>query len=158
MAKNSANKDSAKYIYSRGRSKEFIAFMNCKSRCTNPKRHDYHRYGGRGIQCSFKNASDLIAAIGRAPSKQHSLERISNNGHYEAGNVCWATPKQQANNRRNNRLIIINGVTKTLIQWSEYYGIDNQLSCARINRLKWCEQCAVTIPVWGGTCIHRNNT
>lgn len=63
----------------------------------------YEHYGGRGITvCERWRESypAFLADVGRKPSPQHSLDRIDNDGHYEPGNVRWATAKQQANNRR----------------------------------------------------------
>jgi regulator of sirC expression with transglutaminase-like and TPR domain len=42
----------------------------------------------------------FLAYIGPRPSPQHSVDRINVNGHYEPGNVRWATHSEQAKNRR----------------------------------------------------------
>lgn len=78
---------------------EYHVFVSAKQRCTNPKNHAYARYGGRGIEFRFGSIEDLLRDIGERPSDDLSLDRIDNNGHYEAGNVRWATAKEQAGNR-----------------------------------------------------------
>src|SRR5688572_30878348 len=45
------------------------------------------------------------------------------NGHYEPGNVRWATMREQSRNRRSNRPITFRGETRLLIEWAELCGI-----------------------------------
>lgn len=88
-------------------------------RCTNPKQKGFHRYGGRGITvcdrwCSFEN---FLADMGEPPQGT-SLDRINNDGNYEPSNCRWATAEEQANNRRNNRILTMDGRSLTVSQWS----------------------------------------
>lgn len=89
-----------------GRSKkcsEYSAWLGMKARCYNPKNIKFKHYGGRGIEvCSswMESFSNFIKDVGNKPSKFHSLDRKKVDGNYEPGNVRWATPKEQSNNRR----------------------------------------------------------
>jgi hypothetical protein len=83
---------------------EYRIYEDAKRRCRNPQRRDYHLYGGRGIEFRFASFEDFYSKLGERPSKNHSLDRIENSGHYETGNVKWSTAKQQAANRRNKSL------------------------------------------------------
>ncbi len=71
------------------------------SRCLNDKDPDYHLYGGRGITvCERWQSFPLYWEDMGAPPEGMQLEREDNDGNYEPGNVVWATPLEQANNRR----------------------------------------------------------
>lgn len=68
----------------------------------------YRHYGGRGIEyrlpLDFGEAARLLlASIGPRP-KGYTLDRIDNDGHYEIGNLRWATKSEQNRNRRGLRV------------------------------------------------------
>lgn len=96
-----------------------------KKRCNNPNNVVYRWYGGRGIRmCDRWNTFAMfLQDMGERPSSRHTIDRIDNNGHYEPGNCRWATREDQANNKRNNRVLELNGNRQTLQQWSRTLGI-----------------------------------
>ncbi len=92
-----------------GKSKtdEYAIYKGIFSRCYNPNREKYKRYGGRGIKIcdrwlhSFDN---FLEDMGIRPSKKHSIERRNNDGDYEPSNCFWGTVKTQARNKSNIKL------------------------------------------------------
>jgi len=52
------------------------------------------------------------------PTNLHTIERIDNNKGYSKENCKWATRKEQARNRRSNRIIEFRGSKQLLIDWS----------------------------------------
>jgi hypothetical protein len=99
----------------------YSSYKSAKRRCTNVNYAGFPGYGGRGIQFKFTSFAQFLAEVGDRP-RGASLERIDNDGHYETGNVRWATPQQQCNNKRTNRLITAFGRTRTLAWWSRETG------------------------------------
>lgn len=103
------------------------------SRCTRESSVNYHRYGGRGISVcgrwlKFENFYEDMG-----DDNGLSLDRRDNNGNYETGNCKWSTPKEQANNTRNNRMLTIDGETKTLSQWADLTDISYGAIQSRLN-------------------------
>ena len=84
----------------RSQSPEYRAYVDAKSRCTNSKHRLWSYYGGRGIEFRFSNFDEFFACIG-ARADGLTLDRIDNDGHYESGNVRWATKSEQQYNRRS---------------------------------------------------------
>lgn len=119
-------------------STEYSSWSAMRRRCSFKNNPQYHNYGGRGISIcerwlqSFQN---FLEDVGRKPTPNHSLDRYpDNNGNYCPGNVRWATKKEQQNNKRTNRVLIYNGVSKTLKLWSEETGIKYKSLMYRINK------------------------
>lgn len=106
--------------------KEYRAWSAMITRCGNPSFVEYHRYGGRGIKVHAAWRNDFTAFlshVGRAPSKAHSLDRIDNNGHYEPGNVRWATRHEQRTNACNSRVVVFRGKRVPLCDLAVEHGI-----------------------------------
>lgn len=118
------------------RTKEYMAWSALKARCYNKKCPEYRFYGAKGIKVcdrwlnSFEN---FLADVGRAPSKDHSLDRYPNQmGNYEPSNCRWAVEKEQHRNKSSNKIFTINGVSKCVSAWAEHFGVDYRMV---INRL-----------------------
>jgi hypothetical protein len=98
-----------------------------KSRCNNPKDADYKDYGGRGIKVCEEWMQSFSAfyewAMNNGYADHLTIDRIDNDGDYTPDNCRWVDLKEQANNKRNNVTVTINGLTKTLAEWSEITGI-----------------------------------
>lgn len=86
-------------------SPEYYSWASMIQRCTNPKRNNYHDYGGRGISvCErWKLFDNFLEDMGSRPAGM-TLGRIDSDGDYEPGNCEWQGYATQGRTKRNNKL------------------------------------------------------
>lgn len=129
---------------------EYQTWINIKRRCHNRAHVDYKLYGARGIVvCSRWRDSFLnfLNDMGKRPSANHSIDRFPNNdGPYSPDNCRWATTRQQARNKRNNRKLELHGATFTAAEWTERLGLKRSTLRQRL-KYGWSVEEALTIPV-----------
>lgn len=119
------------------KSKEYRTWLAIKRRCLDKNDKRYHDYGGRGITICIDwtySYENFLLSVGRAPTNNHSIDRIDVNGNYEPGNVRWSTRIEQQNNMRSNVMITYMGETKTLAQWCRELGLKYGTVSTRISR------------------------
>lgn len=135
----------------KGGSPTYHTWANMWQRCTNPKNSHYHHYGARGIAiCDrWKDFRNFLADMGEKPERL-MLERKDNNKGYSPTNCTWGNIKEQNQNKRNNHLFTIEGVTACLAEHSRRYNINFVTALTRINRHGWSPERAFLTPVKQG--------
>lgn len=102
-------------------------------RCYNENRDGYRDYGGRGIKiCEewYKNGGFWAFrdwALANGYREDLSIDRIDNNKGYSPDNCRWATAIEQANNKRDNVKIEIDGESHSLTEWSRLLRIKKRI-------------------------------
>lgn len=135
--------EKSKFNYSR----TYNAWRDMRQRCKNPKDAQYARYGGRGIHVAaeWDNYLQFLTDMGECPPN-HYLDRIDNDGSYVPLNCRWVTAKESASNRSTNSKLTLDGITKTLKEWSEHFNVSYQnvinRKIARWPVERWFEPCA----------------
>lgn len=133
-------------VHGHSKSRAYASWRNMIARCEDPNHNSYADYGGRGIEIcdNWKSFEKFYADMGDPPEGK-TLERIDNNGSYCPENCTWASKKQQARNKRSNRMITLDNETRCLAEWCDLYGIDPDLVWGRLRR-GWDAKKALTLP------------
>ena len=99
------------------------------NRCYNHNDSNYVNYGARGIRVadSWHTFETFAKDIGKKPSKDHSVDRINNDGNYSLDNCRWATRLEQASNKRSNLNIKHNGNTKIMSEWARDLNVGTKI-------------------------------
>lgn len=120
------------------RSPEYGVWCRMNSRCYREAATQFKWYGARGIAVfeEWRHSFEaFFAYVGKRPSARHSLDRFpNNNGNYEPGNVRWATPDQQARNKRTSLLIEFRGQKLSLLDVASILGITYKAAHHRLTR------------------------
>lgn len=109
-------------------------------RC-KPARTNHKNYYFKGISVC-KDWHDFQKfynwAINNGYNENLTIDRINNSLGYFPENCRWVDYKTQERNRTNNTRLTVNGVTKTLAEWSEETGINGATISWR-NKHNWKE-------------------
>ena len=123
------------------KSKIYTQFMNIKARCHIVSNKDYCRYGNVGITvCDRWLYGDTVMSgfeyflldMGEPPIGKTSLDRVDGLLGYSPSNCRWADAVQQANNKKNNHRLEIDGVSHTIAEWSRLVGIGSKTILHRL--------------------------
>jgi hypothetical protein len=97
------------------------------------------------VVCSrWKTFDGFLEDMGQRPTKDHTIERMNNDGPYTKSNCCWATRKTQARNRSSTRLLTLNGKTQCYAAWAEEMGLSQNTIYNRL-RIGWSVDEALTM-------------
>lgn len=116
----------------------YRVWMNMRERCRNPNNTQWGDYGGRGISVcpQWESSFEQFLADMGEPAPGLTIDRINNDGPYSPENCRWATPTEQARNKRTSRMLTAGGVTQSLADWCDQLGLKYWTIHSRLRRGK----------------------
>ncbi len=125
-----------KEFHGKSRTRAYRSWEGMLRRCYKSSDSGYARYGAKGIQVCAQwrdSFSAFLRDMGDPPTKEHTIDRVNNQGNYTPENCRWATKKQQACNTTAAVLITFDGITDSISGWARRIRVShNRIS----NRLK----------------------
>ena len=115
----------------------YSSWSSAKDRTTNPKSKDFHKYGAVGINMHprWMLFNNFLQDMGERPLGT-SLDRIDGSKGYEPGNCRWATPSEQARNRKNNVYLQTQSGQIFINDYAKKLGITRGAALLRLKRGK----------------------
>lgn len=132
------------------RSKTYLTWCSMHRRCYLPSQSSWMLYGGRGIKVceEWHKFENFLRDMGEQPEGM-TLEREQVDGPYSKENCCWASPLEQARNKRSTRWLEYGGERLCLTEWAERLNIRPKTLRARLDDHGWSVERALTAPVMG---------
>lgn len=129
------------------RTRPHIIWKHIRGRIYNKKNAAYKNYGGRGITiCKRWSKFELFWQDMKDTYEPHlTIDRIDNNKGYSPENCRWADRTIQSRNRRNNIRYRYQGFELTLPEFAKKYKIPYKTLRARIIKLNWPIEKAISI-------------
>lgn len=120
------------------------------SRCENKNNNRYYTYGARGIKVCPEWRSDFVAfynwSMANGYDDNLTIDRKDNNKDYSPENCKWSTNREQANNKRSNRIIEYKGIRKNVKQWADYFGFNYKYFHEKLKKCEWSIEKLLEIP------------
>jgi hypothetical protein len=136
-----------------GRSKHplYHVWRGMLRRCYSRKCKSYPSYGGRGITVcdGWRNSlRDFCRwAMSNGWTNGLHLDRIDNDGGYSPENCRFVSVRVNQQNRRDSRIVEINGERRCLAEWARIKGLKYTTVKERIRAYGWDPVAAVLTPV-----------
>ena len=126
-------------IHGMRNSPEYSSWQAMVGRCTSTTHKDYPLWGGKGVQVCRRwreSFEAFYADMGPRPAGT-SLDRYPDyDGNYEPGNCRWATPIQQAHNRKDLTVVDTPAGRMALVDYAKRIGISKGAAHLRLKRGK----------------------
>lgn len=118
-------------------SSTYSSWTSAKDRATNPNSKDFYRYGavGIGMHPRWLSFENFLEDMGEKPPGT-SIDRIDGTKGYEPGNCRWATPMEQARNKKNLIYVVTKYGRMPLVDYAKTIGISNGAANLRLKRGK----------------------
>lgn len=127
----------------------YNSWRGMRDRCRSMNRSDAHCYAAKGITIcmEWNDVREFKKwAIANGYAEGLTIERKDSNRGYSPENCKWATRLEQARNISRNRILTFQGVSLCVGEWSEKTGVAYANIIARIDRLGWTLEKALTTP------------
>jgi hypothetical protein len=130
------------------RSREYCSWASMRSRCYSPTDPTYEVYGGAGIGVCPAWLDSFVAFftdMGPRPAG-YSLDRIDSTQNYTPENCRWADTLTQSRNRRSVLRAEIDGVTASMSEHADRYGVNYRTLVYPRLRAGWSPESALKTP------------
>ena len=117
---------------------------NIIKRCYDETNNSYKNYWGRWIKCEWNSFEEFYADMWDTYKQWLTIDREDNNWNYSKDNCKWSTDKEQANNKRSNKMIKYNNKVQSLTMWCEELNLQYRTTLSRLTRLWWTVEKALT--------------